>query len=88
MSRIETGVVQFDDDWPGVFIRGDNAFGYAMTVKQAAEAIHDPSLAFLRLNLAGLAELLASCQVKGGQQPEGTQHVIRAGVPQEKEPKG
>lgn len=27
-GRLETGVVQVDDDWPGVFIRGDNAFAY------------------------------------------------------------
>ena len=25
-ERVETGVVQFGDDWPGVFIRGDAAF--------------------------------------------------------------
>jgi hypothetical protein len=25
-ERVETGPVQFGDDWPGVFIRGDNAF--------------------------------------------------------------
>ena len=24
-DRVETGTVQFGDDWPGVFIRGDNA---------------------------------------------------------------
>lgn len=27
--RIETGAVQFGEDWPGTFIRGDNAFFYA-----------------------------------------------------------
>lgn len=26
--RPETGPMQFGDDWPGVFIRGDNAFHY------------------------------------------------------------
>ncbi|MFV1564474.1 MULTISPECIES: hypothetical protein [unclassified Phaeobacter] len=25
MTRLETGTVQEGDDWPGVFIRGDNA---------------------------------------------------------------
>lgn len=25
ISRVETGALQFGDDWPGVFIRGDNA---------------------------------------------------------------
>jgi hypothetical protein len=29
-QRVETGPVQFGDDWPGVFIRGDNAFGLCM----------------------------------------------------------
>lgn len=29
-KRVETGVVQFGEDWPGVFIRGDNAGHYAM----------------------------------------------------------
>lgn len=24
-GRVETGAVQFGDDWPGLFIRGDNA---------------------------------------------------------------
>ncbi len=27
--RAETGVMKFGTDWPGVFIRGDNAFAYA-----------------------------------------------------------
>lgn len=25
-ARVETGAVQFGEDWPGVFIRGDHAF--------------------------------------------------------------
>jgi hypothetical protein len=29
-SRIETGPLQFNDDWPGTFIRGDNAAWYAL----------------------------------------------------------
>ena len=24
ISRVETGAIQFGDDWPGYFIRGDN----------------------------------------------------------------
>lgn len=24
-ERVETGAIQFGDDWPGLFIRGDNA---------------------------------------------------------------
>lgn len=29
-GRVETGPVQFGDDWPGVFIRGDNAGALVM----------------------------------------------------------
>lgn len=29
---MESGTVQFNDDWPGVFIRGDNAAGAAMSL--------------------------------------------------------
>lgn len=28
-KRVETGPVQFGDDWPGLFVRGDNALYYA-----------------------------------------------------------
>lgn len=93
MSRVETGPVQFEDDWPGVFIRGDNAFFYALTVGQAirqaemGEKMH----ALFVMQLKGLAALLASAQVRdGGKMPEGTQHIQRAGVSpeptKEKEP--
>lgn len=33
MKRLETGVVRLEDDWPGIFIRGDNAFGYSIDLK-------------------------------------------------------
>jgi len=29
-GRIETGAVQFNEDWPGIFIRGDNAAHLSM----------------------------------------------------------
>ena len=34
-GRVETGPVQFGDDWPGLFIRGDNAFGMKMAIDSA-----------------------------------------------------
>ena len=60
--RVETGPVQFGDDWPGVFIRGDNALAFAMTCQIAAEemsADHWPT----RQQLIGLADILRSCSV-------------------------
>lgn len=32
-SRVETGPVQFGDDWPGYFIRGDNAFAIVLAIQ-------------------------------------------------------
>jgi hypothetical protein len=32
-QRVETGKVQIGEDWPGVFIRGDNAMHYAITLR-------------------------------------------------------
>src|SRR5215471_16043620 len=32
-SRAETGPMSFGDDWPGVFIRGDNAMMHAMKLR-------------------------------------------------------
>jgi len=35
--RIETGAVQFGSDWPGLFIRGDNAAWLAFEAQQVLE---------------------------------------------------
>lgn len=34
-GRVETGPVQFGDDWPGVFIRGDEALHMALRLREA-----------------------------------------------------
>jgi hypothetical protein len=61
-ERVETGAVQFGDDWPGVFIRGDNAFHYAMCVRAALRGTADP---FAKVVLEGLADLLAASDLTG-----------------------
>lgn len=33
-ARVETGAVQFGDDWPGLFIRGDDAHSLAFRIRQ------------------------------------------------------
>lgn len=33
-DRVETGALQFGDDWPGLFIRGDSAAHYALNLQQ------------------------------------------------------
>lgn len=65
-SRPESGPMQFGDDWPGVFIRGDNAMGYSMALESIAQRLteNDQHNAILELmTLRGLVDLLKSCRV-------------------------
>lgn len=63
--RVETGPIRFGEDWPGTFIRGDNAFAYLMYLEKALDVFYrlgemdkslDLYLAFSNLN--ELAKLL------------------------------
>ena len=38
-ERVETGAVKFGDDWPGLFVRGDDAFQLAQAIK---DVLADP----------------------------------------------
>lgn len=62
MSRIETGVLAINDDWPGVFIRGDDAAYYAACTRHLLDLapLSDP---FVRSALSSLADLLESSRV-------------------------
>lgn len=67
-ERIETGPVQFGDDWPGVFIRGDNAFwlaGCCDTLLAALPSADDIATIVARSGLEGLRRTLASCDLTG-----------------------
>ena len=67
MMRIETGPVQFGDDWPGTFIRGDNAAYYAMLLKDLLELVKDnddPQVKFDVALLQGLVDDLVSSDVR------------------------
>lgn len=61
-ERVETGPVQFNDDWPGVFIRGDNAACYAMMLEMylLGDGAKDP-VATATMN--SLLRLLQECRV-------------------------
>lgn len=66
-QRAETGVLEFEGDWPGVFIRGDNAMMYAMTLRLVLESLpKDFGDAFARMYLKGLLELMESSNVRSG----------------------
>lgn len=65
--RPETGTIQFGNDWPGVFIRGDNAMMYAQTLNITLHLLdlnsdNEGIDIFARAQLEGLLELLRSCR--------------------------
>jgi hypothetical protein len=71
-GRMECGPVQFgDDDWPGVWLRGDYALAHAMYVDQAADRIEaaDPLGWLDAMYLRGLAKQLRSCDVRLHNEP-------------------
>lgn len=41
-DRVETGPVQFGNDWPGFFLRGDSAADLAMVLYQMVHGSTDP----------------------------------------------
>jgi hypothetical protein len=61
-ERVETGPVQFGDDWPGVFIRGDNAFGYAGVLDAALRRADD---GMERVMLQSLRDVLSASDLTG-----------------------
>lgn len=63
-ARVETGPVQFGNDWPGVFIRGDHAGYYAMTLRAIIEGGYGKQEdAIAEIQLRGLQELFAGAVV-------------------------
>lgn len=65
-ARVESGPLQINDDWPGVFIRGDNAFTYVMYLNlaiAALEKMENRENLFTIGTLKDLVNLLASSRV-------------------------
>ena len=56
-ERVETGAVQFGEDWPGIFIRGDNAISYAMYLRL-------PNSPFREAMILSLINLLEGSRVQ------------------------
>lgn len=71
--RVETGPVRFGDDWPGLFIRGDNAIMFASSLRSMLTHLRNmpevlPKL-FLDVQIAaGLLSDLESCIVQPKEQ--------------------
>lgn len=68
--RVETGPIRFGNDWPGLFIRGDNAISLAYNLAILGEAIETSGIklegqaAITMLMLPGLIRLLESCNTR------------------------
>jgi hypothetical protein len=65
-ERPETGPMQFGNDWPGVFIRGDHALAAAAHLERAIKLVEKMSSAYWPTMsvLTGLLEELKSCDAK------------------------
>ena len=76
-KRPETGVLQFGDDWPGVFIRGDDAFFFMAGLNSLLQTLGPPSgsIFIQRRVIEGLIELLGSCDVRTNPAPQHAQLV-------------
>lgn len=57
-TRVETGPIQFGDDWPGVFIRGDTAIWWSIVLDQLAAQAED---VWEGITLRVVADALGSC---------------------------
>jgi hypothetical protein len=56
-----TGAMQFLDDWPGLFIRGDDAIGLLIAIKQLLAHVgssSDVSVASAVARLQGIAKII------------------------------
>lgn len=64
-KRVETGPIQFGEDWPGLFIRGDNAFAHVVgLVDVYKKMLANPGISRLDLmRLRGIIRDLCSCNI-------------------------
>lgn len=58
-ARLETGVVQVGNDWPGIFLRGVDAKALAMRLENVLRVV---PIGRLQQRLHEAARLLGSCQ--------------------------
>ena len=56
--RVETGTVQFGQDWPGLFIRGDHASHYAKCLDRILSRLEGPIEGMDVFMVGGLQALL------------------------------
>ena len=64
-ERVPTGPLKLGEDWPGIFIRGDEALGMASDMKKLADAIDRGDEAVIKSSpryLRRIASILEACR--------------------------
>lgn len=64
-ERVESGPIQFGDDWPGTFLRGDNSIYLRLMLQQAITELEkrDDVDRILTMTLKGYVRLLDECNL-------------------------
>ena len=69
-ERVESGAIKFGDDWPGLFLRGDDAFAHSLSIITVWEYLKNqnmPLTVYLAmLQLAGVSDDIQTQVVVGG----------------------
>ena len=80
MARLETGVVKCDDDWEGVFIRGDNALmGFAPALEHLLDQVYvdEETEIMTRIHIHACQDLLNLLKMCDARTEPKVQHVQR-----------
>lgn len=80
LTRPETGPMQFGDDWPGVFVRGDNAGGIVATLMSVV-ALVEQTRPMEAVQLRSIMRLFDSSDVR--KKPEVQRAVLLSSTPGE-----
>jgi hypothetical protein len=69
-KRAETGPMQFGDDWPGLFLRGDDAFSYGTMLSLILKAKEgEPLGGYTKKNLEEFSVQLLAVKVDDANEP-------------------
>jgi hypothetical protein len=71
-GRVPTGAIQFQDDWPGLFLRGDSAISLLSTIRglQQRLAEHsDPVVGAALSQLSQVADIIQNDVIARGEPP-------------------
>jgi hypothetical protein len=82
VERVETGALQINGDWPGIYIRGDNALYYSMQLSRVLDQL-DPASELVDIiavsSLKSLVDTLRSCVIIHSEEESLTQAVLDLG---------